>query len=80
MSQNKIPKLKKYMLTYAKDINIPPQSDNNETKHFSNLFSLIWFLLRNKNVQEAIKADRFQFIVISPKARKRPQVKNSTNS
>jgi len=54
----------KYILMYAKDVKLPPQPGNTITEEFSSRFGFWWFLVRNKAARDAVKTDRFQFLVV----------------
>ena len=63
-------KMSKYTIMYVKDPSIPKGSDANHgnqmMKEFDGFFSLVWFVLSDKVVQVALKADRFQLITVRP--------------
>ena len=62
----------RYMLMYAKNLAVPPQPGNTATETFRTRVGYFWFLLRNKAARDAIRADRFRFIVIEREQKRAP--------
>jgi hypothetical protein len=62
----------RYMLMYAKNLAVPPQPGNTAIETFRTRVGYFWFLLRNKAARDAIRADRFRFIVIEGEQKHAP--------
>ena len=59
-------KVKTYAFWYVADPTIPRNSEanmaNQRTKEFTSFWSMLWFILRDKEAMASVKADRCQFI------------------
>lgn len=66
----KRPKRPKYSLIYAKDLAVPPggSTGNNEMIEFFSLWEALKYVAQTKAARAAIKAGRYYWIRIVPKA------------
>lgn len=55
----------KYALHYATDLTTAPGSGPSKMVSFRSRLGFFWFLARNKDARDAVRAERFRFFVIT---------------